>query len=87
MNLFELLGGPLADGRAFARWLARRRELSDAARPAVLAVDLRYATVTGGLRPRRGPALVIGRLRRPWLIVIGLRWPWLGERWFSIPPV
>src|SRR5437016_1395615 len=36
-------GGPLADGRAFARYLERRGELTEEGRLEALAVDVRYA--------------------------------------------
>src|SRR5437870_4415565 len=36
------VGGPLADGRAFAQTLAAAGDLPDSARLAVLAVDLHY---------------------------------------------
>jgi hypothetical protein len=77
-------GGPLADGRAFARWLARAGELSDAGRLEALAVDLRYRAHAGGLVPRRGPALAWARLREPRRLVVAVRLPWLGERWLML---
>lgn len=54
-------GGPLADGRAFARWLAARGKLPEAGRLQALAVDLRYANNPDGLALRRGADLS-GRL-------------------------
>jgi hypothetical protein len=78
-------GGPLADGRAFLRWLAAREELPEAGRLQALAVDLRFAEGPNGLAPRRWPALKIALLRNPRRLVIGLRLPWLGERWLSFP--
>src|SRR4051812_19937883 len=55
-------GGPLADGRAFARALADRGELPESARVEVMAVALRHAPRPDGLAPRRGPALAVGLL-------------------------
>jgi hypothetical protein len=78
-------GGPLADGRAFARWLAEAGTLPDAVRPQLLAVDLRYAGSPDGLRPRRGPCLKVALLRRPCRLVVGVQLPWLGAGWLTIP--
>jgi hypothetical protein len=69
-------GGPLLDGRAFARWLADREPLTDAARLEVLAVDVRWVATASGLRPRRGPWLRIVRLEGRW--AVAWRLPWLG---------
>jgi hypothetical protein len=77
-------GGPLADGRAFARWLAAAGELPDPGRLEALAVDLRYARCGGGLVPRRGPVLRAARLRHARRLVLALRMPGLGEWWLSV---
>jgi hypothetical protein len=78
-------GGPLADGRAFVRWLTAAGNLPDEGRFQALAVDLRYTTSGDGLRLRRGPsfkaALLNGRRR----LVLAVRLPWLGEFWLNIP--
>ncbi len=79
------LGGPLADGRAFARWLSQSQKLPDAGRVESLAVDLRYRSTPQGLVPRRGPALRFALLHRERRLVIAVRLPWLGERWLTIP--
>jgi hypothetical protein len=78
-------GGPLADGRAFARSLQVTGELPDAGRLEAAAVDLHYATRKGGLVPRRRPALRITWLRSPRRLVLGVRAPRFGEWWLSIP--
>ncbi len=78
-------GGPLADGRAFARWLADRGELPEVGRLQALAVDLRFASTGSGLLPRRGPTCRIAWLRRSRRLVVAVRLPWLGERWLSFP--
>jgi hypothetical protein len=78
-------GGPLADGRAFADWLARRGALPDAGRLEALAIDLGQARCAGGLVPRRGPALAAAWLRQSGRLAIGLRWPGAGERWVVVP--
>ncbi len=78
-------GGPRADGRAFAAWLARQGELPEACRLHALAVDLRYVRTAAGLRPRRGPALKALLLRQARSLVLAVYFPWLGERWLSIP--
>ena len=78
-------GGPLADGRAFARALARDARLPDAGRIESLAVDLRYSSGPSGLKPRRGPAIAVALLTTPRRLVVAVRLPWLGERWWTMP--
>ena len=74
-------GGPLADGRAFLRWLPTS-EQSDAIRIEVLTVDLRFVSTAADLRPRLGPALKALVLRRARHLVLGLRLPGFGiYRW------
>jgi hypothetical protein len=77
-------GTPLEDGRAFSRWLAFRGELSDAGRLEAMAFDLRF-TEGERLQPRRGLSCRIVVLRRAKRVVLALRWPGLGERWWRIP--
>ena len=79
-------GGPLADGRAFARWLAARGELPGAARPEVLGVDLQFRASPEGLVRRRGPALKAVFLVRPRRLLVAVQLPGLGARWFMLPP-
>jgi hypothetical protein len=79
------VGGPLADGRAFLRWLAAAGVDVAAFSLPALAVDLRYRTIEDGLVPRRGPALKATIVRAPRRLVIALRLPWLGDTWLSIP--
>jgi len=78
-------GGPLADGRSFARWLATRGELPEQARNQALAVDVRFKTRADGLAPRRGPCVRLALLKQPRRLWIALRLPWLGVWWFAIP--
>jgi hypothetical protein len=78
-------GGPLADGRAFARFLAHRGDLPEAGRLEALAVDLRHVACAGGLVRRRGPVLKMALFKRPRRLVVALRLPWLGERWVTLP--
>jgi hypothetical protein len=78
-------GGPLADGRNFARFLARRGILPDAARLEVLSVDLRYASRPMGLVPRRGPALAVALLGHPRRLILAVRWPGRRIRRATIP--
>jgi hypothetical protein len=77
-------GGPLADGRAFADYLARQQKLPDDARLEVLGVDLRFVRTARGLMPRRGFALKMALQKQSPRLVIALRLPWLGERWFRL---
>jgi len=78
-------GGPLADGRAFASWLAARGELPEPGRLQALAVDLRYASNPGGLALRRGPTCRAAWLHQSRRLIVAVRLPWLGEHWLSIP--
>lgn len=73
-------GGPLADGRAFARWLAARGELPDVGRSQALTVDIRYRRTPNGLVPRRGSACKIAWLRGSRRLMIGIHLPWLGGK-------
>jgi hypothetical protein len=78
-------GGPLADGRAFARFLASTgRESLEEARLEVMAVDLSFRSTLRGLAPRRGFALRVALLRRAARLVLGIRVPWFGMRWLSL---
>lgn len=72
-------GGPLADGRAFASWLAPFNDWSDAVRRQALQVDLRHRQYADGLHERRGPSMRAAWLpgARSWLLA--LRCPGLGE--------
>lgn len=63
-------GGPLADGRRFARMLACERTLSDETRLQVLSVDVNWREIGAGLRPRRWPVVRIARLRERAVVVI-----------------
>src|SRR5262249_47592483 len=77
-------GGPLADGRAFARFLAAAGVLPEEARLELMAVDLSYVSTNRGLLPRRGFTMRIAVLRRACRLVLGIRMPWFGVRWLSI---
>jgi hypothetical protein len=77
-------GGPLADGRAFARFLAQRGDLPEAGRLEALAVDVHYVQRPFGLVPRRGPTVRLTMLKQPRRLVMALRLPWLGEHWFTL---
>src|SRR5262249_25965291 len=72
------LGGPLADGRTFIRFLAVQRTLPDPGKLEALWVDLRYRTIRDGLVPRRGGAIKFALLGQSRLLVISLSLPWLG---------
>ena len=75
-------GGPVADGRAFVRYLDGRGELPEEARLEALVVDLRYAAVQDGLVPRRLPTFRIGWFPKQFGTVLAVRVPWLGEYWW-----
>jgi hypothetical protein len=78
-------GGPIADGRAFARWLAARGELPEKARLQVMAVDLLYTATQAGLVRRRGPTCSVAWLHQSRRLIVALLLPWLGEYWLNIP--
>jgi hypothetical protein len=78
-------GGPLADGRAFARWLAARGELPEAGRLQALAFDLRYAAKADGLVSRKWPTCKTAWLPHSRRLIVAVRLPWLGEYWLRIP--
>jgi hypothetical protein len=77
-------GGPLVDGRGFARTLAAS-ERTDELRLALLAFDLRWRSGAGGLLARRGPALRAAWLRRARRLAVGVRLPWLGPHVLLVP--
>ena len=91
MNPLPGQGGPLADGRAFARSLTSRGgvspRLSDGARLEIMAVDLRYRSAgrEGGLITRHGFAARVVLLRTARRGVLAIRLPCFGEHWFNLP--
>ena len=91
MNPLPGQGGPLADGRAFARSLTSRGgvspRLSDGARLEIIAVDLRFRSAgrEGGLVTRRGFAAKVALLHTAREGVLAVRLPYFGERWLSLP--
>lgn len=78
-------GGPLADGRAFAGWLAQRNLLGDAAAAECFRVDLRFRTTGTGLVRRRWPCFLIALLPSGAGRLIGLRIPAIGQWVFRWP--
>jgi hypothetical protein len=82
-NPLPVCASPLGDGRAFLRWLETQQPLSDAARIETMAFDLRFVSTPLGLRKRGGFAFKMLKLRERGGIVIALRLPWLGERWWG----
>jgi hypothetical protein len=78
-------GGPIADGRGFARFLARQGLLPEAARLEAFLVDLHYSTTARGLVPRRGIAVKVGLGRKPVRVFVGCHVPFLGVRWIALP--
>lgn len=78
-------GGPRADGRAFARWLASRAELPDAGRREALAADLHHVFRRGDTFPRRGPTLRSVWLPQAGRLLVAFHWPRLGGRWIELP--
>lgn len=76
---------PRGDGRAFLRWLESQQPLNDAARLEAIAFDLRLVAAPRGLRPRRGFGVKLARLSESRALVIAVRIPWLGVRWWRYP--
>jgi hypothetical protein len=78
-------GGPRADGRAFAAFLAAGRRLPDVGRLEALAVDLHWRRCRTGLVPRGRLALALAVLKESGRLVVAVRLPGLGTRHFSVP--
>ncbi|MEK6288484.1 MAG: hypothetical protein AABO57_22430 [Acidobacteriota bacterium] len=78
-------GGPLADGRAFARELARAGAVQDDVALETLAFDLRHRVSSDRVIARRGFSFGASLLKQPLRCIIGIRIPLLRERWISIP--
>ncbi len=78
-------GGPLADGRGFARFLAAQDRLPDEGKLEVLWVDLYHLSTPDGLRPRSGPALQAVRTGGGRRLAYALRLPGIGAWWGSLP--
>lgn len=78
-------GGARADARAFAAAVEAEEDLPDVARLEVLAIDLRHARSPGGLVPRHGPSLATAHLKGSRRLVVAIRLPGVGERWWSLP--
>ena len=76
-------GGPLADGRAFVRWLERAGLLSDEGRLEAFAFDARFRIHHDEITPRRGPWLCARRFKGLRRLVIVVRLPFVGERWLN----
>lgn len=78
-------GGPLADGRAFARAVSRAGALAEDAALETLAFDLRYRVNSERIIARRGFSFGAALLKQSLRIIVGIRLPFLGERWISVP--
>jgi hypothetical protein len=82
-NQLPRQGGPLADGRLFARALVCAREFPEEARLEMLAFDARYAAREDGFVLRRGFCIKAAMLERPLRLVLVIFSSWTGERWFK----
>ena len=78
-------GGPLVDGRAFARALEQAGEFPDAARAETLAFDARYKLKESGITARRKFAFGATRLKSSARLILVIRLPIIGERWLNLP--
>ena len=83
-NGIPAFGGPVADGRAFARYVATIEPLSVEAKLEALAIDLKFEAYAQGLFPRQGFFIGIVKLDPPKHYAIAVRIPWIGERWWFI---
>jgi hypothetical protein len=79
------LGGSLADGRTFVRWLAAQSELPEACWLEAMVVDLRYRTTANGLVLRRWPSFRVVWLPESRRHIIGVWLPVLGQCWLRLP--
>jgi hypothetical protein len=77
-------GGPLADGRAFVRYLSKVGSLPDAGRLQALWVDLHYRSCRDGLRPRRLPAIALVFLGDSGRLLLGIQLPGI-VRYLNVP--
>ena len=78
-------GGPLADGREFARLLSQDAALSDDAIVEVLTFDLRYRVAGSKVVARRGLSFCAGLLKQSHRLIVAVRLPITGERWIRFP--
>jgi hypothetical protein len=76
-------GGPLADGRLFARALACAGEFPEEARLETLAFDARYTAHEDGFIARRGFCIKAAMLERPRRLALVMWSSLIGERWFQ----
>lgn len=74
---------PLVDGRAFIDWLARDGRLRDEGWLEAFAFDARYRISGGRVTPRRGPFLRARRLGETRRLLVVIRLPLVGERWWN----
>lgn len=77
-------GGPLADGRLFARALAQTGELPEEARLEALAFDARYVASENGFVLRRGFSIKAAMFKGPPRLVLVMRRSGTGERWLHL---
>lgn len=82
-NSIPLKGGPLADGRLFARALEQAGEFPDEAILEKLAFDVRYASASCGYSPRRGLSIRAAIIKRPLRFIMVVRHSLFGERWLN----
>jgi hypothetical protein len=78
-------GGPLADGRFFARHLQQSKELPDAGRWEAFAIDLHHVMRSDGLHPRRGFSCSAAMFPQLRLLALAVKLPWLGSRILTLP--
>jgi hypothetical protein len=77
-TLLPAEGGPLADGRAFADFLARSKPPTDDVIREMLQTDLRFVRSARGLNHRRWPTFQIVYLPQSRRVLVGVYMPRLG---------
>jgi len=78
-------GGPMLDGRRFAREIASAGPLADDAAVEVLAFDVRNRVKGDRVVARRNIFIGTAFLRRSLRFVIAIRLPAVGEWWIKVP--
>src|SRR5690348_14131241 len=78
-------GSPFADGWEFARHLHRSGALPDAGAHELLEVRLAFHRTRRGIVGWRGPFVSWQRLREARRLLIGVRSPFGGVRYFNLP--
>lgn len=77
-------GQPLRDGLEFARERLRNAGLADQSRLELAGVELRWRVSEQGLQLRRWPSCRLAWLNNDRALVLAVRVPGVGERWWKL---